>query len=58
MMGYNAIKRIGEGNYLNEDSFIIERARKVKTLKLHHSELVNSKPKTQTIAKNERKNSA
>jgi len=32
MLTYSIVKRIGEGSYLNEDYFIIERARRKRAL--------------------------
>lgn len=43
MLGFDIVKRIGEGNYLNEDSFIIERVRKERALKRHTMEVKGSK---------------
>ena len=32
MLTFNTVKRIGEGNYLGDDLFIIERARRARAI--------------------------
>ena len=35
MFTFSMVKRIGEGSYLNDDVFILERARKERALNMH-----------------------
>jgi len=35
MMAFSVVKKIGEGSYLDQDSFTIERARKARALNVH-----------------------
>ena len=37
MMTFSIVRRIGEGSYLDEDLFIIERVRRERMLKALHS---------------------
>ena len=36
-LSFHLVKKMGEGNYLNEDSFIIERVRKERALDTAHA---------------------
>jgi len=40
---FSLVKKIGEGSYLSDDPFIIERARKEKALNVHNLRFNNSR---------------
>ena len=52
MFTFNIVKKLGEGNYLSEGRFIIERIRRENALNMHNFKIDNNKPKITSIKKN------
>ena len=52
MLTFSIVKRIGEGSYLNEDSFIIERVRRKRALLIAQPGLANSRNRIKGIKLN------
>ena len=51
MFTFSVVKKIGEGSYLDEAIFIIERVRRERALNAHRVEIGNNKPKPKTPKK-------
>jgi len=52
MLSFYIVKKIGEGSYLDESQFIIERARKEKTLRQQRVYAEISKSKARSFSRN------
>ena len=52
MFTFNLVRKIGEGNYLDEDSFILERARKERALNIHCVKMSANRNKNRIFEKN------
>ena len=54
MFTFSIVKKIGEGNYLGKDNFIIERVRKERALNMRHIRFHSNKHKIKPFSKNDR----
>ena len=54
MFTFSVVKKIGEGSYLNEALFIIERVRRENALSAHRMQREDNKPKPQPSTRNEK----
>ena len=52
MFTFSIVKKLGEGNYLSEGRFIIERIRRENALNMHNFKIDNNKPKAKSMKKN------
>jgi len=52
MLNLSIVRKIGEGNYLNDDSFILERVRKERALNLRRMKSRGDKRKARSLAVN------
>jgi len=55
MFAFSIVKKIGEGNYLKDDLFIIERVRRERALNLKRRGLNDQEPRDKTHRKDERR---
>ena len=46
MLAFSLVKRLGEGSYLNDDRFILERVRKERALNVRRMRVITGKPKS------------
>ena len=58
MFTFSVVKRIGEGNYLSEGRFIIERIRRENALNMHNFKFDNSKHKAKPAKKSGKQKSS
>ena len=54
MFTFRVVKRIGEGDYLNDDLFIIERVRRERALNMHQMKSKTNKFDIKGFLKNDR----
>ena len=54
MFTFSIVKKIGEGSYLNEALFIIERVRRERALNAYRVESESNKPKPKPSTRNEK----
>ena len=54
MFTFSVVKKIGEGSYLDEALFIIERVRRERALNAHRANIENNKPKPKSSTRNEK----
>ncbi|MGB2705330.1 MAG: hypothetical protein WBC74_00495 [Candidatus Omnitrophota bacterium] len=54
MFTFSVVKKIGEGSYLDEALFIIERVRRERALNMHWMKTKNKKCKTKSSTRNEK----
>ncbi|NQU95742.1 MAG: hypothetical protein HQ549_05940 [Candidatus Omnitrophica bacterium] len=52
MFTFSVVKKLGEGNYLSEGRFIIERVRRENALNMHTFKRDDNKSKAKSIKKN------
>ena len=52
MMAFSVVKRIGEGSYLDQDFFTIERVRKARALNTHRLSTDKGKQRIVALTKN------
>jgi len=52
MLNLSIVRKIGEGNYLNDDSFILERVRKERALNMRCMKPRGDKRKARSLAVN------
>ena len=55
---FSVVKRIGEGNYLNDESFILERVRKERALNIERPKMIRKRFKNRIFGKDGRPNSS
>ena len=54
MFTFSIVKKIGEGNYLNDESFILERVRKVRALNARLGRAKDSRLSARNFSRNDR----
>ena len=52
MFTFSIVKKIGEGSYLDEGRFILERIRRERALNMHYIKFDRKKHKSSTSRKN------
>ena len=54
MFTFSIVKKIGEGSYLDEALFIIERVRRERAINAHRMKSENDEPKPKPSSRNEK----
>lgn len=54
MFSFNIVKKIGEGKYLGDDAFIIERIRKTRALRFQRQDTAGHKHRLKGSIRNEK----